>query len=174
MDKQTHKLKNCFDNHIQIRQMTGVDLFCDLEKVVSLQSVHDNVSLFTSEISDTISEMVIKFGHQKLFPNTKALHTRCDSFVFLSNVHFPTDFNLLLDSVRKCIDICAHSAEMTGIPGWREQLSMWNKIIKDKYVGSSWIVLVLCPFLNAFLPLSLSAISYLSNFYFILPGCLIY
>ena len=122
------KLKNCFDNHMQIRQMAGVDLFCDLNKVVSLQSVHDNVSLFTNEISDTISEMIIKFGHGKLFPNTKGLHTRCDSFVFLSNVHFPTDFNLLLDSVRKCINICAHSAEKSDLSGWREHCSMWNKI----------------------------------------------
>ena len=122
------KLKNCFDNHKQIRQMAGVDLFCDLDKVVSLQSIHDNVSLFSTEISDTISKMIVKFGHKKLFPTTEFLHTRCDSFVFLSNVHFPTDLNLLLDSIRKCIMICSHSAKGLNLPGWREDLSMWNKI----------------------------------------------
>lgn len=32
---------------------------------------------------------------------------RCDSFVVETDVHFPTDINLLFDAIRKIIQICA-------------------------------------------------------------------
>jgi hypothetical protein len=33
------------------------------------------------------------------------LYLKADSFVVESNVHFPTDYNLLWDSARKCLDM---------------------------------------------------------------------
>lgn len=121
------KLKNAYDYHIKIRQMAGVDLFLNGNTVSSLQCIHDNVSLFTSEIAAQINKVVVDFGHQQIFPNEKPLHTRCDSFVFLANVHFPTDFNLLLDCVRKCIALCSASAQSLKLPGWREHQSLFEK-----------------------------------------------
>ena len=137
------KLKSCFDNHIKIREMTGVDLFCDLGKVTSLKCIQDNVSLFTEKISNQIYKLVARFGHQYFLPKKEELHTRCDSFVFLSNVHFPTDFNLLLDSIRVVIRLCSSKSENLNLPGWREHDSMWekaracyNKLSKMRYSNS--------------------------------------
>jgi hypothetical protein len=47
-----------------------------------------------------------------------------------TNVHYPTDINLLLDAVRKTITLTAGYAEMTGIGGWRQSDHHCRKIKK--------------------------------------------
>ena len=124
------KLKSCYDNHFKIRQIAGVNLFCDADQVTGRQTLHDNLRLFTKEVADEINELIINFGHKYLFANAKDLHTRCDSFVFETNVHFPTDLNLLKDSVRKILTIGKQLADFYKIPGWREALSQNCKFVK--------------------------------------------
>jgi len=49
-----------------------------------------------------------------------------------SNVHFPTDYNLLWDSARKCIDTLSDFLhEHSDLPGWRN-LSYWYRTLKNK------------------------------------------
>ncbi|NRA12742.1 MAG: ISNCY family transposase [Crocinitomicaceae bacterium] len=121
------KLKNCFDNHRKIREIAGVDCFCDFDSVIGRQTLHDNISLFTPEIAKEINKLVVDFGHNFLFPKEKELETRCDSFVFETNVHFPTDFNLLKDSVRKILSIGSDLAKSLNMSGWRETKSQLDK-----------------------------------------------
>lgn len=124
------KLKSCYDNHQKIREIAGVDLFCDVDSVIGRQTIHDNVSLFTPEIANDINKLVVDFGHNFLFPKEKELDIRCDSFVFETNVHFPTDFNLLKDSVRKTLSLGCNLANEFNISGWRETASQLNKFRK--------------------------------------------
>ena len=121
------KLKSCYDNHLKIREIAGVDLFCDVTSVTARQTIHDNVSLFTPAIANEINKLVVEFGHNLLFPKEKKLDIRCDSFVFNSNVHFPTDFNLLKDSVRKILNLGSNLANEFKISGWRETQSQLTK-----------------------------------------------
>ena len=122
------RLKSCYDNHYKVREIAGVDLFCDAERVTGRQTLHDNVSLLTPNVLAELNKSILDFGHKHLFPATNHLDTRCDSFVFLTNVHFPTDFNLLLDCLRKVINICALLAEEHKLTGWREHKSLWDKV----------------------------------------------
>jgi hypothetical protein len=39
-----------------------------------------------------------------------------------TNVHYPTDINLLLDALRKIITLTAGYAGMTGVGGWRQSV----------------------------------------------------
>ena len=48
------------------------------------------------------------------------LSGRCDSFVVETDVHFPTDINLLFDGTRKTIDTCVKLAHRYGLTGWRQ------------------------------------------------------
>ena len=137
------KLKSCYDNHQKIRELCGVDLFCDIDAVTGRQTIHDNVSLFTEEIANKINKLVVGFGHELLFPEEQELHTRCDSFVFETNVHFPTDLNLLKDSVRKILDIGGKLASSLKISGWRETKShqkkfrgLYNSLSKMRHSNS--------------------------------------
>ncbi len=45
---------------------------------------------------------------------------RCDSFVVETNVHYPTDINLLFDAVRKMIHLAALISQGFGITLWRQ------------------------------------------------------
>jgi hypothetical protein len=50
----------------------------------------------------------------------EALRGRCDSFVLETNVHFPTDINLLLDAMRKVITLTAQWCDDLGLSDWRQ------------------------------------------------------
>ncbi len=121
------KLKSCYDNHRKIREIAGVDLFCDIDSVTGRQTIHDNVSLFTPEIANDINKLVVDYGHDFLFPKDNELDTRCDSFVFETKVHFPTDLNLLKDSVRKILSLGSSLANEFKVSGWRETKSQLKK-----------------------------------------------
>jgi transposase, IS5 family len=57
---------------------------------------------------------------------------RCDSFVVETDVHFPTDINLLFDAVRKMIQIAAIISQDIGTSMWRQ--SAYNiKMLKRLY-----------------------------------------
>jgi len=53
-----------------------------------------------------------------------------------TNVHFPTDLNLLWDAARKCIDIAEWFSEHHQIKGWRKSKS-WKIEIKKAFRISS-------------------------------------
>ncbi len=48
---------------------------------------------------------------------------RCDSFVLKTDVHFPTDTNLLYDAIRTLIHVCAKWHAQYVLPGWRNHES---------------------------------------------------
>lgn len=59
------------------------------------------------------------------------LELKTDSFPVKSNVHFPTDYYLLWDSARKCIDIIEKiTNKHSNISGWRK-LSFWHRLLKS-------------------------------------------
>lgn len=45
---------------------------------------------------------------------------RCDSFVVETNVHYPTDINLLFDSIRKMIQVATLISQNQGQTLWRQ------------------------------------------------------
>jgi hypothetical protein len=48
------------------------------------------------------------------------LRGRCDSFVVETNVHYPTDINLLYDAMRKVITLAADLCTLSGLTEWRQ------------------------------------------------------
>jgi len=58
------------------------------------------------------------------------LRLKTDSYVCETETHFPTDYNLLWDSSRKCIDTVNHLRKEVGVSGWRKQAS-WKSTIKS-------------------------------------------
>lgn len=51
---------------------------------------------------------------------------RCDSFVVETDVHYPTDVNLLWDTMRCLIRDMDHQATDVGAPDWRQ----WRHLLK--------------------------------------------
>ena len=131
-----HELAN---HHDTIRQMLGHGGWED-KTTYNRQTIKDNLRLFTPEILDEINQLVVKAGHGLVKKNapkagptrirtekkielpdsSKALRARCDSFVVETDVHYPTDINLLFDAVRKTIEECVRLSQSYQLEGWRQ------------------------------------------------------
>ncbi len=90
-------------------------------------TVKDNIRLFTPEILDKINQIVVCHGHE-VIGNVGKLSGSCDSFVVETDVHFPTDINLLLDALRKIILIIMVLCRENGITGFRKGMFDFRKI----------------------------------------------
>lgn len=112
------RLQELANNHRTLRQMLGHG-FTDDDKRYGLQTLKDNVSLLTPERLNAINIIVVTAGHQCLQVN-EDLMGRCDSFVVETDVHYPTDINLLYDAVRKTITLSAQLGHELGLTLWRQ------------------------------------------------------
>ena len=93
------RLTNLANHHQPLRQMLGHAEFVDRTKY-HLQTVIDNVSLLTEEALQKINKVVVECGHARLNVEAEApLECRVDSAVTKTNVHWPTDVNLLRDAM---------------------------------------------------------------------------
>ena len=112
-----HELAN---QHNSLRLMLGHGDWDDGYQY-NLQTLKDNLRLFTPEILDRINQEVVRAGHALVKKNAEeTLNARCDSFVVKTHVHFPTDTNLLFDAIRKTIETCANLSSAYGLTGWRQ------------------------------------------------------
>jgi hypothetical protein len=108
------------NQHNTLREMLGLGCF-DSDKRYRLQTLKDNLKLFTPAIMERISVEVIRAGYQLLDLDIHAqIRGRCDSFVLKTNVHFPTDISLLYDAIRVLIRTCVVWNRHYALPGWRQ------------------------------------------------------
>jgi len=120
------------NQHHTVRQMLGHAQWCD-QSQWNVQTIKDNVRLVTPEIYERINQVVVEAGHAlvKKSPD-EALAVRCDSFVVETDVHFPTDINLLYDAVRKAIETSARLCDEQDLSDWRQ--SAYNvRCLKKAY-----------------------------------------
>ncbi|MBT7142980.1 MAG: ISNCY family transposase [Bacteroidetes bacterium] len=126
-------LHNLSNNHRSMRQLMGIERDFGFEIIeYEYQNIYDNVSQLSNELITEINTVILEFGHKEVFKKKEdtALHLKTDSFVVESNVHFPTDYNLLWDSVRKCLDTVYKFLEkQEGHKGWRK-MKNWRAEIK--------------------------------------------
>jgi IS5 family transposase len=111
------RLHELVNQHHTLREMLGHGAFD--EERYPFQTLKDNVSLLTPELLDKINQLVVDSGHV-LVKKNEALRGRCDSFVVETNVHYPTDINLLYDAMRKVITLTAQWCDVRGLSDWRQ------------------------------------------------------
>ncbi|MGD8947760.1 MAG: ISNCY family transposase [Desulfobacterales bacterium] len=123
---KVHEMAN---NHHKLRQMLGHSE-TDFDSNYALQTIRDNIALLTPAILDEINQIVVKAGHSTITTNKDhQLRGSCDSFVVETDVHYPTDTNLLFDATRKMISLIAIICSELGITAWRQS---HHNIIKVK------------------------------------------
>ena len=127
------ELHNLANNHRSMRHLMGVEKGFGFEPVLfEYQNIYDNVSMLSDELVAKINDVIVDFGHGEVFKKKEnaALRLKSDSFVVESNVHFPTDYNLLWDCARKCLDVVSKfMKKYKGIEGWRK-IGNWRQEIK--------------------------------------------
>jgi len=114
------KVHDMANNHDKIRRMLG-HREKDFDSRYPLQTIRDNVSLLTPEILDEINQIVVQAGHSLAMKKIdEVLKASCDSFVVETDVHYPTDTNLLFDAIRKMISLVAIICSEVGITEWQQ------------------------------------------------------
>ncbi len=95
----------------------------------ALQTLKDNISLFTPEVLDKINVIFVKHGHRIIGKKPEEdLFGSCDSFPVETDVHFPTDINLLWDAMRRIVTIIMILCKDLGIDGWRKGVDNLSKV----------------------------------------------
>jgi hypothetical protein len=125
-----HELAN---EHHTLRQIMGIEKGFGHERYeIGYQTIIDNVSLLDDEMVKELNTIIVEFGHGVFKKKEEAaLHLKTDSFVVESNVHFPTDYNLLWDCARKCLDTVSFFLEKyPDIQGWRK-INNWYSEAKS-------------------------------------------
>ena len=114
-----------------IRQILGVEnRFNNDGKTYGLQTLKDNVSLLDEDTVNQVNTIVVEAAHQFVLKKKEGLKIKSDTYVFETNVHFPTDLNLLWDSCRKSIDVMRFCCQHYKLQGWRKHNS-WRSALKS-------------------------------------------
>ena len=124
LDTNWDRLEDMANYHKLLRQILGVHVekFGIEEVEFAYQTIVDNVSLIDEELLLKINMLVVKHGHNLLKKKDEpaGLHLKTDSYALETNIHFPTDLNLLYDSLRKGLDMVKKLKEVSNIKGWRK------------------------------------------------------
>ena len=128
------KLQEFANNHIKIRQMLGHGRKDkgDDGTYYPIQTLKDNIPLLNEQILQEINQVIVNIGHKEIGVEDNDLKGKCDSFVLETNVHYPTDTNLLLDAIRKAIHLISALCSNIGITEW-VQWGYYIRKIKKEY-----------------------------------------
>ena len=126
------RLTNLANHHQPLRQMLGHAEFYDRTKY-HLQTVIDNVSLLTEEALQKINKVVVECGHARLNVEAEApLECRVDSAVTKTNVHWPTDVNLLRDAMDSLLRTLHRTCAAHEVKGWRK-CEYWIREVRKAF-----------------------------------------
>ena len=105
-------------------------------KVFGHQTLRDNVALLNAELLQPINAHIAAAGHEvfakKAGAPLAALEVKMDSYVLETDVHFPTDLNLIWDTGRKCVDLIeGYRASGYELPGWCKAKD-WRRQLKNR------------------------------------------
>ena len=105
-----------------VRQIMGVSaqLQEDESKHFHAKTICQNVNHVDADLLQQINEIVAQEGLSLVTKKDEKLNVKTDTFVVETNIHFPTDINLLWDANRKCIELCVLLCAVLGIGSWRK------------------------------------------------------
>jgi hypothetical protein len=110
------QLSDLADNHAKLRQMMGLGSFDP--KRYPRSTINGNMTCLSIGTLEAIADIIVEEGHR--FCPKAIDRVRADSFVVQTNIHYPTDTNLLFDGIRKTIELTVKIAEAHSIAGWRK------------------------------------------------------
>ena len=119
-DDALHDLAN---NHRALRETMGLGAWEG--PVFKRSTIHDNVTKVCTETLQMISHAIVAEGH-RLVPGAEA-QTRGDGFVTETNIHYPTDANVMVDGLRVMLRLVAQLSELTGVGGWRQHAHLFKR-----------------------------------------------
>jgi hypothetical protein len=137
LDADWDRMEDLANHHCLLRQMLGLPAapWAEEAKAFHHQTLRDNVALLDEELLREINARVAAAGREVFAKKDGAalepLAIKVDTYVLETDVHFPTDLNLLWDAGRKCVDLIEKYRDQFGydLPGWRKAKD-WRRRLK--------------------------------------------
>jgi len=130
LDCDFDRLHEMVHEHKTLRKFLGHSDIFD-ETCYSFQSLVDNVTLLTPALLDAVNQLIVECGHTVSHKAPgETLHGRCDSFVVETDVHYPTDVNLLWDAMRCLLRVVGRETSRAQIGGWRQSKHLTASVQK--------------------------------------------
>ena len=137
LDADWDRLEHIANYDTLVRQMLGVPAtpWGEEAKVFARQTLRDNVALLDEALLQAINARIAAAGREVFAKKggapVEALAIKVDTYVLETDVHFPTDLNLLWDAGRKCVDLIEKYRDQFGyaLPGWRKAKE-WRRQLK--------------------------------------------
>lgn len=120
------KLQDLCENHQSLRCLLQVSDWDETN--FGWRRIRDSLCLISAETIQQINRAVVAHG-QELHGDARS-EIRADSFVIETNIHYPTESNLILDGMRKLIPVCAELANHLGESGWRQSTHLIKRVKK--------------------------------------------
>jgi hypothetical protein len=137
LDADWDRMEHIANYDTLVRQMLGLPAtpWDDESKRFGHQTLRDNVALLDDELLQRINARIAAAGREVFTKKggapVAALEVKVDTYVLETDVHFPTDLNLLWDAGRKCVDLIVKYRDQFGyaLPGWRKAKD-WRRQLK--------------------------------------------
>lgn len=147
LDANWDRLEHIANYDTLVRQMLGLPgaPWDDEAKQFGHQTLRDNVALLDDERLQQINARIAAAGREVFAKKggapVAALEVKVDTYVLETDVHFPTDLNLLWDAGRKCVDLIVKYRDQSGyaLEGWRKAKA-WRRQLKACERAASQIV----------------------------------
>lgn len=117
------ELHDLAENHRNLRAMMQVGEWDD--EYFHWHRIRDNLCRLRPETIEKINCLVVGEGH-RLEPDA-AESVRGDSFVCETNIHYPTESSLIVDGLKKILELAPELSTLIGFAGWRQSKSLFKK-----------------------------------------------
>jgi transposase, IS5 family len=137
LDCDYDRLEDLANHHTLLRQILGLSPIAGpTEKPFHYKTLSENVCHLDEEVLAQINAMIAQAGRGvfKKKEGPELIRAKTDSYVVETNVHFPTDLNLLWDAQRKCLDLLCPVISRHDVPGWRKAKA-WRRKLKTQMIG---------------------------------------
>ncbi len=133
LDCDYDRLEHLANYDSLLRQILGVTpMLAEGEKPFHYKTLSENVCQVDEELLQQINAIVAQAGRavfkKKENGAAEPIAAKADTYVLETNVHFPTDLNLLWDAQRKCLVLAERLAAGQQLEGWRKAQDWRRKL----------------------------------------------
>jgi len=99
-----------------LREILGIHSLKEGGRSFHQKTLSENVCMVDDELLTQINAIVTRFGRQVFKKkDDEKIAAKTDSYVLETNVHFPTDINLLWDAGRKSIELSSRLSDSLNL-----------------------------------------------------------
>lgn len=119
------KLQDQAENHRTLRSVMGIGDWDDSTSF-NWRRIRNTLCQLQAATIEKMNAVIVAHGQEL---HGAARHVvRADSFVTETNIHYPTESQLIWDGVQKIVPLCVQLAAEVGVSGWRQSKHLKKRI----------------------------------------------